>query len=331
MPPTDYHNSMVTKKQTMTTTYASVTSPTDQKLAQLSELEKMKKGGFWFRPWRLDDVANLSWIVGIHVLAAFAPFVLDLGALVVALGLALLTGLGMTLGYHRLLTHRSFKISKWIEYMFVYFGALAGQKDPISWVSTHKSHHKYSETERDPHSPNEGFWFSHLGWFCYNDYVIAKCGGYSNVPELRSQWFYRFLHDTYFFHPVAMGVLLHIYGGFPYVVWGLGIRAVVVCHMTFVVRSVGHIWGERTWNTFDTSTNNWVTGALALGEGWHNNHHAFPNSARHGLEWWQFDLTWEVIKFLELTGLAKDVKLPTEAEKRRLLSLGLVQTDDKTI
>ncbi|PWA44509.1 fatty acid desaturase, type 1, core [Artemisia annua] len=151
-----------------------------------------------------------------------------------------------------------------------------------------------------------------MGWLCYNDYIIAKCGESSNVPELKVQWFYRFLHSTYFWHPSALAVLLYHYGGFPYLAWGL---------IAFVVQSVGHIWGERTWNTRDTSTNNRWTGMFALGEGWHNNHHAFPNSARHGLEWWQFDLTWELIKFLELVRLATDVKLPTEAEKKRMKTL----------
>ncbi|KAF5819094.1 putative acyl-CoA desaturase [Helianthus annuus] len=326
MPPTNYHNSRVTKNQTMSTVDASVI-PVDRKISQPSELEKRRRGGFWLREWRLVDVVNLCWITGIHVLAAFAPFVFDWGAVMVALGLALFTGIGMTLGYHRLLTHRSFKISKGLEYFFVYCGALAGQKDPISWVSTHKSHHRYAETDRDPHSPTEGFWFSHLGWFCYHDYIVAKCGEYTNVPELKAQWFYRFLNETYFLHPTILAVLLYLYGGFSYLVWGVGVRAVIVCHMTFVVRSVGHIWGERSWNTPDTSTNNWWTGILALGEGWHNNHHAFPNSARHGLEWWQLDLTWELIRFLQLIGLATDVKLPSESEKRRMVMLGSIKTN----
>ncbi|KAD5508371.1 hypothetical protein E3N88_16095 [Mikania micrantha] len=315
MQTTNHYSSPVTKNETMRT----VVKPVDQKKAQLStELEKMRRGGFWFRKWRSEDVANFSWMVVIHVLAAFAPFVFDLGASIVAMILATATGMGMSLGYHRLLTHRSFKTAKWLEYMFAYFGALSGQKDPISWVSTHKSHHKYSDTERDPHSPHEGFWFSHLGWFCYNDYVIAKCGEYSNAPELRAQWFYRFLYETYFWHPTTFAIMLYLYGGFPYAVWAVGVRSVYVCHMTFTVRSIGHIWGERSWDTPDTSTNNWFTGTLALGDGWHNNHHAFPSSARHGLEWWQFDLTWVTIKFLELVGLATDVKLPTEADKRRM-------------
>lgn len=295
------------------------------------ELEKMKTQGFWLRRWSFIDLTTLCWFTCIHVLAACAPFVFDWEAFVVTIGLTLLTGIGMTLGYHRLLTHRSFKLPKWLEYFFVYWGVLAGQKDPMSWASIHKYHHKYAETDRDPHSPAEGFWFSHIGWFCYNDYVVAKSGEsrngkYANVRDLKAQWFYRFLHDTYFLHPTALAVLLYLHGGFPYLAWAVGIRTITVCHITFVVRSVSHIWGDRTWDTPDTSTNNWVTGVVAIGEGWHNNHHAFPSSARHGLEWWQLDLTWEVIKLLQLAGLATDVKLPTEANKTRMMKL---QQDSK--
>ncbi|XP_071700302.1 delta-9 acyl-lipid desaturase 2-like [Rutidosis leptorrhynchoides] len=305
----------------MDTDHALRTSPKHDHRTQLLKLEKMRRGGFWFRRWSFVDMATFCWIMSIHVLAAWSPFVFDWGGFIVSMGLVLLTETDMTIGYHRLLTHRSFKVPKWLEYTFAYCGVLSGQKDPISWVSIHKKHHKYAETDRDPHSPTEGFWFSHIGWFCYNNYIVAKCGDYTNVPELKAQWFYRFLHNTYFWHPTALAMLLYIYGGFAYLAWGVGIQTVIVCHITFVVRSVGHVWGERSWNTPDNSTNNWWSGVLALGEGWHNNHHAFPNLARHGLERWQFDLAWEIIKFLELIGLATDVKQPTEADKTRMLAL----------
>ncbi|GKB89552.1 fatty acid desaturase, type 1 protein [Tanacetum coccineum] len=174
----------------------SPTIPDDEKKARMSELEKMRRGGFWFRKWSFVDMITLCWMVGIHVLAASALFVFDWGAFIVATGLAFWTGIGIV----------AITICK---------------KDPISWVSIHRKHHKYTETDRDPHSPNEGFWFSHMGWLCYNDYIVAKCGESSNVPELKLQWFYRFLHSTYFWHPSALAVLLYHYGGFPYLAWGL--------------------------------------------------------------------------------------------------------------
>ncbi|XP_024972107.1 acyl-CoA C20 Delta5-desaturase-like [Cynara cardunculus var. scolymus] len=287
------------------------------------ELEKMRKRGFWFRKWDSADITNLCLIIVKHVLGCCAPFVFDWGAFWVTLVLGILAGLGVTLGYHRLLTHRSFKIPKWLEYFIVYCGVHGGQKDPIFWVSVHKNHHKYADTEKDPHTPMEGFWFSHMGWFCHNQYIAAKCGesrsgGYSNVAELKAQWFYRFLHDTYTWHTVALASLLYLHGGFPYLAWGMGMRELVINHFTFLVTSASHMWGQRPWNTPDTSTNNWWVAMLTLGEGWHNNHHAFPKSARHGLELWQFDLTWELIKFLHMVGLATDVKVATEADKKRM-------------
>ncbi|PWA49063.1 fatty acid desaturase, type 1, core [Artemisia annua] len=146
----------------------------------------------------------------------------------------------------------------------------------------------------------------------------SRSGEYSNVPELKAQWFYRFLHSTYIWHKVSLAILLYILGGFPYLAWVMGMREVAIHHFTYFVNSVCHTWGERPWNTSDTSTNNWWVAICTYGEGWHNNHHAFPKSARHGMEWWQFDLTWEIIKFLGTIGLATDIKLPTEADKEKL-------------
>ncbi|KAL8226138.1 hypothetical protein R6Q57_018695 [Mikania cordata] len=289
-----------------------------------SELEKKRNAGFWFRDWDMVDVTHLSLMIGKHALAVVAPFVVNWGALWVTVILTFFSGMGVTLGYHRLLTHRSFKLPKWLEYFFAYCGVHAGQRDPIFWVSVHKNHHKYSDTEKDPHSPREGFWFSHMGWFHYNDYLATKCGEsksgqYSNVPELKAQWFYRFLHDTYVWHTIGLGAVLYMLGGLPYLAWGMGMRAVLVNHFTFCATSVCHIWGNRPWKTRDTSTNNWWVALFTFGEGWHNNHHAFPSSACHGMEWWQLDMTWELIKFLEMVGLAKDIKLPSKAEKERMI------------
>ncbi|GKB32455.1 fatty acid desaturase, type 1 protein [Tanacetum coccineum] len=286
-------------------------------------LEKKLKRGFWLRKWNSVDLTYLFLVIESHVLAACSIFFFSWGALWVALVLAVITGTGVTLGYHRLLTHRSFKVAKWLEYFLVYCGSLASQRDPIFWVSVHKNHHKYVDTDKDPHTPKQGIWFSHMGWFLYTDYIAAKVGEsrsgeYSNVPELKAQWFYRFLHSTHVWHHALLAILLYLHGGFSYLAWGMGTREVLVSHFTYFVNSVCHTWGERPWNTPDTSTNNWWVAMLSLGEGWHNNHHAFPRSAQHGMEWWQLDLTWELIKFLEMVGLATDVKLPTEADKERL-------------
>lgn len=179
-------------------------------------------------------------------------------------------------------------------------------------------YHKYCETRRDPHSPIQGFWYSHVTWIFDTGSILKKCGGYENVSDLLRQPFYRFLQRSFGLHQIAFGLLLYFCGGMPFLAWGLGVATVVRSHTTFLVNSVCHIWGTRAWNTPDFSKNNWWVAIITFGEGWHNNHHAFEFSARHGLEWWQLDVTWYLIRFLKAIGLATNVKLPTEAQKKRM-------------
>ncbi|XP_074275913.1 palmitoyl-monogalactosyldiacylglycerol delta-7 desaturase, chloroplastic-like [Silene latifolia] len=269
--------------------------------------------------WHVNGIGRLIVVGMIHGLAMFAPFNFNWSALWVALVLYVLTGLfGVTLSFHRNLTHRSFKLVKWLEYLFAYFGSLALQGDPIGWVRTHRYHHKFTDTKRDPHSPLEGFWYSHIGWIFDSAALADKRGGSCIVQDLKRQKFYKFMRSTYLLHHFALGFFLYALGGFPYLVWGMGVRTTTGYHVTFLVNSVCHVWGNQAWNTGDLSKNNWWVALLTAGEGWHNNHHAFEYSARHGLEWWQVDLTWHTIKLLEGLGLASDVKLPTMAHKQRM-------------
>ncbi|KAL5719086.1 hypothetical protein ACHQM5_011912 [Ranunculus cassubicifolius] len=145
-----------------------------------------------------------------------------------------------------------------------------------------------------------------------------KGASYDSVRDLTCQPYYRFLEKTMVFHGYALGILLYLIGGVPYVVWGMGVRTVYVYHFTFAINSVCHIWGHRAWNTRDASKNNWMLSVITLGESWHNNHHAIQYSARDGFEWWQIDMTWYVIKCLGFLGLATNIKLPSEAHKKRL-------------
>ncbi|CAN1175512.1 Palmitoyl-monogalactosyldiacylglycerol delta-7 desaturase, chloroplastic [Linum perenne] len=276
-------------------------------------MEEVKKWNKW------DKIA-LTTISSMHLLALMAPFCFSWSAVLVMVLLVHITGLlGINLSYHRNLSHKSFKFSpKWLEYMFAYFAAHALQGDPLFWVSNHRFHHQYTDTERDPHSPNSGFWYSHISWIFDSANIVEKCGKRTNVEDLKNQAFYRWLCRTYFFHPMALAVLLYTLGGFPYIVWGMGVRVVASHHFTWLVNSASHIWGTRSWNTNDLSKNNWWVGILAYGEGWHNNHHAFQYSARQGLEWWQIDITWYIVKFLEANGLAYDVKLPNHMHMQKL-------------
>ncbi|ONI13549.1 hypothetical protein PRUPE_4G229600 [Prunus persica] len=263
---------------------------------------------FWGRKWNIQDICVVVVFLALHCLCLFAPLHFNWRAFWVAMALSLLTGLGETLSYHRNLAHRSFTLPKWLEYSFAYCGVLSLQGSPIEWVSTHRFHHQFTDTEKDPHSPIKGFWHSHMGWIfdssCRFGQKFAVWGGLKNVEDLKKQLFYRFLRHTNLLHSVLLGGLLYAAGGFSFLVWGMGLRMVLIFHGTFLVNSAGHMW---------------VT-LLTFGEGWHNNHHAFEYSARQGLEWWQFDFTWYIIKFLQAIGLATDVKVPTQIQKQRKAS-----------
>ncbi|XP_022153667.1 palmitoyl-monogalactosyldiacylglycerol delta-7 desaturase, chloroplastic-like [Momordica charantia] len=277
---------------------------------------------FWGRKWTSLDIGTAGVVVATHLLTLLAPFQFNWAAFWVAISLYVVTGLfGITLSYHRNLSHRSFKLPKWLEYLFAYCGVQALQGNPIDWVSTHRYHHQFCDSERDPHSPIEGFWFSHMSWLFDTNAMIERCGEVNNVGDLQKQPFYRFVQSTYLLHPIALGALLYAIGGFPFLVWGMGVRIVWVYHITWLVNSACHVWGKQAWKTGDLSRNNWWVALLAFGEGWHNNHHAFEFSARHGLEWWQFDMTWYVVWLLQALGLATDVKTPSELQKERMAVL----------
>ncbi|BFG26045.1 hypothetical protein CerSpe_123200 [Prunus speciosa] len=295
---------------------------------QKKQKEEVEAAGYYWlvkwrvqllgRQWNFMDITSAVVILGLHCLALLAPFHFNLSAVWLAMALYVLTGLGVTLSYHRNLSHKSFKLPKWLEYFFAYCGTLALQGSPLEWVSTHRDHHKFTDTWNDAHSPIKGFWFSHIGWiFDYGSRFGSTEGRLNNVGDLKKQPYYIFLHYTYPFHSLALGFLLYAVGGLPFLVWGLGVRTILYLHVTFAVNSICHTWGKQVWDTGDLSRNNWLFGLLAHGEGWHNNHHAFEYSARQGFEWWQIDLTWYVIRVLQAVGLATDVKLPTETQKKR--------------
>lgn len=271
------------------------------------------------RSWGKVDVTYIAFMVFIHGLCLFAPMTFSWPMVGLFAVTYLISGcLGITLSFHRQISHRSFATPKWLEYALAYCGVLAVQGDPIEWASSHRYHHLHTDTPMDPHSPYEGFWWSHMGWLLDNEATLTRVGRRGNTADLEAQPFYRFIRDTYAWHVVAQFVGLYLLGGFPAVVWGGALRVAWVYHITWFVNSASHCWGSQSYNTGDLSRNNWWVGILAFGEGWHNNHHAFEFSARHGLEWWQYDATWAVISTLQKLGLATNVKLPTEKQKQRL-------------
>jgi stearoyl-CoA desaturase (delta-9 desaturase) len=264
----------------------------------------------------------------IHVVAclAFVPAFFSWSAFLVACALCYLTGaIGICLGYHRLLTHRSVAFWRPVEYAIATLGVLALQGGPVDWIATHRVHHAFSDTESDPHDSRRGFMWCHVGWLCgRNPARPSQTQMERFAPDIAADPYYRFLERTPLLWQIALGLVLFACGGWAWVVWGVFARLVVVYNVTWLVNSAAHLFGYRTYRTpgRDRSMNNWLVAGLAWGEGWHNNHHAFPFSARHGLRWWEFDATWWTIRALSFARIAHSVKLPT-AEAMALHRLAL--------
>ena len=252
-------------------------------------------------------------IIGFHLLALTAflvPF--SWKAVLVCFLLHWISGgLGITLGYHRLLTHRSFKAPKWIEYILAVMACLACQAGPISWVAAHRLHHAKSDKEGDPHSPLHGFFWAHMGWCLSKNKNLDDFKDYSRfVPDLSKDRILVLIDRLHILPTILLGAALYFWGGWSFVVWGIFVRTVLVYHCTWLVNSAAHVWGYRTYEANDQSTNNWWVALVTYGEGWHNNHHAFQYSARHGLKWWEIDTTYWMIQVLKFFGLATAIKIP---------------------
>jgi stearoyl-CoA desaturase (delta-9 desaturase) len=235
---------------------------------------------------------------------------------VVCLALYLAAALGVTMGYHRLLTHRSFRTPRPVEYILTVLGALANQGGPLQWVAIHRVHHQHSDAEGDPHSPRDGVWWAHLLWWMPHAPALDEPALYGRyVPDLARDPVHRFLQRWNIALPLVLAGLLLVLGkaagvGLSWLVWGMFVRTTLLLHATWFVNSATHLWGYRSYATRDRSTNLWWVALLTLGEGWHNNHHAFPRSARHGVRWWELDLTYGLIRLLALVGLARQVRVP---------------------
>jgi sn-1 stearoyl-lipid 9-desaturase len=258
------------------------------------------------------NVITVVAMTAFHVAAVAALFFIDRGAILTALLLYCASGmLGIGMGYHRLLTHRGYKTYPWVEYCLTWCGTLALEGGAIFWVATHRIHHQNSDHDGDPHTPREGTWWAHAGWIMsgeglhHDASVLARY-----VPDLVRDPVHVWLSRWHWTTNVIVGLALLAYGGVPYVLWGIFLRTTVGLHATWLVNSATHKWGSRRFETRDDSTNNWWVALLTFGEGWHNNHHAHPTSARHGFAWYELDFNWIGIRTLQLLRLAWDVKRP---------------------
>ena len=246
-----------------------------------------------------------------HVGAVSALFMFNWRAFGVAVFLYwMCTGLGISMGYHRLHTHRSYKLPIWIEYFFAVCGTLTLEGGPIFWVATHRIHHQHSDKPGDPHSPRDGAWWAHMLWLLTGESKHSNTRMMSKyAPDLAKDRFYVWLNDYHWLPLVVLGVILFAVGGWPMLLWGVCVRVVFGLHATWLVNSATHMWGGRRFNTRDDSRNNWWVALITFGEGWHNNHHAHPTSARHGLAWYELDLSWIQITILKYLGIAKSIRV----------------------
>jgi len=219
--------------------------------------------------------------------------------------------IGVTVGYHRMLTHRSFVPHPAIKAVLLILGSMALEGDAIQWTATHTKHHALADRPGDPHSPLDGFFHAHLGWV----FAEADADPRKYCRHLLQDHLVVFVSRTHLLWvvvamaiPFAVGGALGGWAGaLTGLLWGGLVRQFLTHHVTWSVNSVCHTFGKRAFDTRDASRNEWVVGLLAFGEGWHNNHHAFPRSAFHGLRWWQFDLAGYVIRLFERLGLASEV------------------------
>jgi stearoyl-CoA desaturase (delta-9 desaturase) len=249
-------------------------------------------------------------MVAFHIGAVAALFVFSWKALLLAIMLWWVAGsLGVGMGYHRLLTHRGYKTPKWMEYFLTLCGTLALEGGPIFWVATHRAHHQNTDKEGDPHSPHDGGIWAHMGWLLTGNTMhnnAAELLPY--VPDLRKDKFHMWISHWHWVPITLLGAIILAVGGWQYVLWGIFLRTVVGLHSTWLVNSATHMWGTQRFPTHDSSKNSFWVALLTFGEGWHNNHHAHPQSARHGLAWYELDLNWYGIQVLRALGLAWHVK-----------------------
>lgn len=254
-----------------------------------------------------------------HLGTIAALFMFSWQALAVSLFLWWVAGsLGVGMGYHRLLTHRGFKTPKAVEYFLTFCGSLALEGGHINWVVTHRIHHAHTEVPgEDPHTPRDGGWWAHMGWILrgtsqqHGDAVMWRY-----APDLMKDRVHFWLNRLYFVPLIICGIVLLAVGGWSMLLWGIFLRVTVALHMTWLVNSATHMWGTRRFETRDDSTNSWWVALLTWGEGWHNNHHAHPRAARHGLTWYEIDINWWGIRTLQFLGLAKDIKLISKAQMK---------------
>lgn len=276
---------------------------------------------------------KISWnAVGVFIilhLACVTAFFTEISgfALILCGASYLIQMVGITVGYHRLFSHRSFKTSRWFQFILACLGCSAAQSGPSWWVARHRHHHRASDTKEDVHSPvAHGFWWSHSGWILSTDSDGTDTDA---VKDLRRYPEIRWLDRNFWVPPLVLAVLCLLLDGWSGLIWGFLIATVLTHHATFTVNSVCHMWGRQRYATGDASRNNWFVALITLGEGWHNNHHHYQSSARQGVRWWEIDVSYYLIRLLWCFRCVWQVRTPPRA-KAIAVSSATAQSDQAT-
>jgi stearoyl-CoA desaturase (delta-9 desaturase) len=268
-----------------------------------------------------EQQGSINWVTAsfmiiFHLGAIAALFMFSWQALAVSILLWWISGSpGIGMGFHRLLTHRGYRAPKALEYFLTLCGTLTLEGGPINWVVTHRIHHAHTDNAGDPHTPRDGRWWAHMGWILrgtaqqHERDVMVRY-----APDLMRDPVHVWMNRLYFVPLILCGIALLAFGGWSVMMWGIFLRVTVGLHATWLVNSATHLWGRRRFATRDDSTNSWWVALLTFGEGWHNNHHAYPRAARHGLMWYEIDFNWYGIRALELLGLAQGVRLVSKQQ-----------------
>jgi stearoyl-CoA desaturase (delta-9 desaturase) len=240
-------------------------------------------------------------------------------ALILGVVLYVVRMLAITGGYHRYFAHKTYRLGRVPQAVLAFVGETAAQKGVLWWASQHRNHHKYADTERDPHSPQKGFWWAHIAWILSGRYSTTE---YDNIADFAKFPELRWLNEHDWLPPWILGTACWLIAGWSGLVVGFFASTVLLWHNTFMVNSVAHVWGSRRYGTADTARNNPAVAVLTMGEGWHNNHHHYPNCARQGFFWWEVDMTYYVLRLGWMLGLVRDIKEPPAQAKaaRRIRS-----------
>jgi stearoyl-CoA desaturase (delta-9 desaturase) len=213
---------------------------------------------------------------------------------------------GVTAGYHRYFSHRSYRMGRLGQFLMAFLAQTSGQKGVLWWAAQHRDHHRHSDEEQDIHSPKRsGFWWSHTGWILSNEhdaYETKKVADLAKFPELK--W----LDRHHWVPTVVFAAFILWMGGVATFIWGYVVSTVLLYHCTFAINSLAHLFGTRRFDTPDHSRNNWLLALITFGEGWHNNHHFFMGSCRQGIRWWEIDVTYWALKLLAMLGIARDLR-----------------------